>query len=330
MSITVRLPGLLTTVQDQGRPGYQRHGIVAGGAVDAFAARVANLSVGNEDGAAVLEMALTGPALRADRDLLVAQCGADFGFKVQGREMPRDRPVAVRTGEVMSFGPARDGARAWLAIAGGIDVPLVLGSRSTYVRGRIGGHEGRPLVSGDVVPTGQPSAWAVQLWSDLVQTETRHSAWSIRPGTLGRVAGGATVRATRGPEWAQFTEEAQAALFGSDFEVTKDIDRMGMRLSGPMLALREPREEISAAVNVGVVQVPSSGQPIVLLVGRQSVGGYARIAAAATVDLGKLAQFRPGDRLRFEEISLARAHALYLARERDIARVRSGLARLTA
>jgi len=330
MSLTVLKPGLLTSVQDQGRLGFQRHGIVVGGAVDAFAARVANLVVGNDDGAAVLEMALTGPELRAERDLLVAVCGADFGFRVGGQEAPADRAVAVRRGEVLAFGPARAGARAWLAVAGGIDVPVVLGSRSTYVRARFGGHEGRPLVAGDVVPTGTAPPWAVQLWTRLLAEGRRSPSWSVRPETLGRVAGGATVRVTRGPEWDAFTEEAQRTIFASDYEVTKDIDRMGMRLTGPELRLRAPREEVSAAVNVGVVQVPGSGQPIVLLVGRQSVGGYARIAAAATVDLGKLAQFRPGDRIRFEEIPLARAHALLLARERDYARVRAGLARLTA
>lgn len=328
MSLTVLKPGLLTTVQDQGRPGYQRHGIVVGGAVDAFAARVANLAVGNEDGAAVLEMALIGPELRAGRDLLVALCGADFGFRLDGREAPRDRPVAVRGGEVLSFGPARDGARAWLAVAGGIDVPRVLGSRSTYVRGRIGGHEGRPLVTGDTLKVGTPGGWATSLWPQLARTTGRAAAWSIRPATLGRLTGSAAVRVTRGPEWEHFTPEAQRALLTGEYEVTKDIDRMGMRLSGPPLALRVPREEISAAVNVGVVQVPGSGQPIVLLAGRQTVGGYARIAAAVTVDLGKLAQFRPGDRVRFEEITVARAHELYLARERDFARVRSGLGRL--
>ena len=330
MSLTVLKPGLLTSVQDQGRPGYQRHGIVVGGAVDAFAARVANLAVGNADGAAVLEMALTGPELRAERDLLVAVCGADFDFRLAGRPAPRDRPVAVRRGEVLAFGAARNGARAWLAIAGGIEVPVVLGSRSTYVRGRIGGHEGRPLVGGDILKVGQPGGWAQELWQQLASAPSRAAAWSIRPGTLGRIVDGSVVRVTRGPEWEHFTAAAQEALLTAEYEVTKDIDRMGMRLNGPTLALRAPREEISSAVNVGVVQVPSSGQPIVLLVGRQSIGGYARIAAAATVDLGKLAQFRPGDRLRFEEITLVQAHELYLARERDFARLRTGLGRLAS
>ncbi len=288
--LTVLKPGLLTTVQDQGRAGYQRHGIVVGGAVDPFAARVANLVAGNAGGAAVLELAFIGPELRAGADLLVAVCGADFDFKVGGKEMPRDRPVAARRGEVLSFGPARAGARACLAVAGGIDVPAVLGSRSTYVRGRLGGFEGRPLVAGDVVKTGRPADWAARLWQGLINTPDRAAAWSVRPETLGRVSGGATVRAVRGPEWEHFNADAQHTVFGAEYTVTKDIDRMGMRLSGPPLRLKQPREEISSAVNVGVVQVPANGQPIVLLVGRQSVGGYARIAAVATVDLGKLAQ----------------------------------------
>ncbi len=327
--LTVLKPGLLTTVQDQGRTGYQRHGIVVGGAVDAFAARVANLVVGNDGGAAVLELAFTGPELRAMADVLVALCGADFEFKVGGKEAPRDRPVAVRQGEVLTFGPARAGARACLAVAGGIDVPAVLGSRSTYVRGRLGGFEGRPLVAGDVVKCGRPTDWAARQWQSLIATPLRSATWSVRPETLGRVSVGSTVRAVRGPEWDHFDVEAQHTVFGADYTVTKDIDRMGMRLSGPPLMLKQPREEISSAVNVGVVQVPASGQPIVLLVGRQSVGGYARIAAVASVDLGKLAQLRPGESVKFKETTLARAHELLLAREKDFTRVQSGLTRMT-
>lgn len=329
MSLSVIKPGLVTTVQDQGRPGYQRFGIAVGGAVDAFAARVANLVVGNDDQAAVLEAALIGPELRVETDLLIAVCGADFRVTLDGVPVAFDRPVAVRAGGLLRFGSARTGARAWLAVAGGIAVPPVLGSRSTYVRARLGGHEGRPLVAGDRLPVGEPSAWARALLAQLLAKGPGAGApWSVRPGTLGRVAGGARVRVVRGPEWENFGAFSQQTFFAATYSVTKDIDRMGMRLQGPALSLRQPRDEISSAVNVGVVQVPPSGQPIVLLAGRQSVGGYPRIAVVVRVDLGKLAQFKAGDPIQFEEITLRQAHELWLARERDFERVRSNLGRL--
>lgn len=328
MSLFVVKPGLLTLVQDTGRWRYQRYGVVVGGAVDAFAARVANLLVGNDDSAAVIEMALMGPELRAEADTLVALCGEGFELKINGKPVPKDRPAAVAAGETLALVPGRRGARAWLAVAGGVDVPVVLGSRSTYVRGRFGGLEGRPLVAGDRIELGEPVNWAMPLWRQLRAEGTLCPRWSVRPETLGRISGGNLVRAVRGPEWDLFNEESRRSFFGATYTVTKDVDRMGMRLQGPALALTEAREEISSAVNVGVVQVPTSGQPIVLLVGRQTVGGYPRLAAVATVDLGKLAQMKPGDSVCFEEITVAKAHELLLGREKDYERVRTGVARM--
>jgi antagonist of KipI len=325
--IGILKPGLLTTVQDLGRPGYQQYGIVVGGALDAFAARTANLILGNEDNAAVLEMAQTGPDLRFDTETLVAWCGADFDAKVAGQPLPRDRAVRVAAGETISFGFARSGWRAWLAVAGGIDVPLVLGSRSTYRRAGIGGHQGRPLAAGDNLPLGAPGERAQRLLASLRTADQRAARWTVRPETLGRPAAADTVRAVRGPEWAWFQPEAQQAFFSAEWEATREADRMGVRLQGPALTLLKPREMISSAVNTGVVQVPAAGQPIVLLPSRQSVGGYPRLAAVAAVDLGRFTQLRPGDKVRFEEIPLAQAHELYLARERDVTRLRLGLAR---
>jgi antagonist of KipI len=275
-------------------------------------------------------MALQGPELRAEKDGLVALCGAGLEMTVGGVEVPSDRPVVVAAGDVLIFSARRTGARAWLAFAGGLDVPVVQGSRSTYVRGRMGGYEGRPLIAGDTLETGEPSEWALKLGRQLRAAGRRHAGWSVRPETLGRVDGGAGVRVVRGPEWDLFTPQSQHTLFNTSYAVTKDADRMGMRLEGAGLALQAPREEISSGMNVGVVQVPPSGQPIVLLVGRQSVGGYPRIAAVAAVDLGQLAQFKPGDRATFREISIVQAHRLLLARERDFLRVKSELVRMVA
>jgi antagonist of KipI len=326
--ITVLKPGLLTTVQDLGRTGYQQYGIVVGGALDAFAARAANLIVGNEDGAAVLEMAQTGPDLRLAQDALVAWCGADFDAKIGDEPLPRDRAVRVAAGETISFGFARSGLRAWLAVAGGIDVPLVMGSRTTYRRAGIGGHEGRPLVAEDKLATLPASDWAKAILTSLQATRKRATAWTVRPDTMGKPAPAGVVRALRGPEWDWFKVEAQLAFYRAEWQATREADRMGVRLDGPELALEKPREMISSSVNAGVVQVPPAGKPIVLLPSRQSVGGYPRLAAVAAVDLRRFTQLRPGDAVRFEEISLAAAHALYLARERDLNRVRLGLARV--
>jgi antagonist of KipI len=325
----VRQPGLLTTVQDLGRPGYQQYGVVVGGALDGFAARALNLCAGNADDAALLEMAQTGPDLVFDREALIAWGGAGFAPTVGGEPVPRDRAVRVAAGEIVSFGLARSGLRAWLAIAGGIDVPLVMGSRATYRRAGIGGHQGRALVAGDALKLFAPSPWAQQQLAALRAAGKRATAWTVRPEVMGKPAKPGTVRALRGPECEWFTKEARHAFFSAEWRATKEADRMGVRLQGPELTLTKPQEMISSSVNAGVVQVPPAGQPIVLLPSRQSVGGYPRLAAVITADLGRIAQLRPGDTVRFVETTLATAHDIYLARERDLQRVRLGLARLS-
>lgn len=326
--IQVLKSGLLTTVQDLGRPGYQQYGIVVGGALDAFSARVANLIVGNDDNAAVLEMAQTGPELQFERDALIAWNGGDFDAKIGSEPLPRNRAVFVAAGETIIFGRAKRGLRAWLAIDGGIDVPVVMGSRSTYRRARLGGHEGRPLVAGDrlkIFPTGDRAA---ALLGSLKAGQKRATAWTVRPETMGPPAPVGVIRAMNGPEWEFFSGDAQKDFYMAEWKATKDADRMGVSLQGPGLSLVKPQEMISTAVNTGVVQVPNSGFPIVLLPSRQTVGGYPRIAAVASVDIGRFAQLRPGECVRFEKISLQIAHDLYLARERDLGRVRMGLARI--
>lgn len=322
--ISVVKPGLLTTVQDLGRFGYQKFGVVVGGALDRFAARVVNSIVGNDENAAVLEFAQLGPELRFERDALIAWTGADFAARIGGELLPSDRAVRVRAGEVATFGAARSGLRGWLAVAGGIDVPLVLGSRTTYRRGGFGGFEGRPLRAGDVLRGGELSEWT----RTYLGKAPRVSTWSVRPPTLGKPPSAGAVRAMRGPEWDWFEAEAQRLFFATEWTATKDADRMGVRLNGPALPQRAAREMISEGVADGVVQVPAGGAPIVLLPSRQTVGGYPRIAVVATVDMGRLAQLAPARTIRFEEISVAEAQSLYLARERDLNRVRTGLARL--
>jgi len=328
MGVTVLKSGLLSTVQDLGRAGYQRYGIAVGGAVDATAARVANLLVGNSENAALLEIALIGPELRADQELLVAWCGGDFAAWIDDHPLPKERPVRVPAGSVLSFGPVRSGAMAWLAFAGGIDVPVLLGSRSTHRQAKFGGREGRGLIPGDKLALLPPSERAAGLLAELHASGRVAPTWCARVAALGEPAVAGTLRFVRGPEWDWFTEEAQERFVSESYLVTKDADRMGVRFKGPELALAAPREMISSSVNTGVVQVPPSGQPIVLSAARQTIGGYPRLAAVAAVDYPAIAQLKPGDAVRFEEVGLPEAHALLLRREQDLNRLRLGLTRL--
>lgn len=316
--IHVLRPGMLTTVQDHGRGGFQKFGVVAGGAADPFAARVANLLTGNEGDAAVIEMALAGPRLHFDREALVAWCGADFTATLDGRPLLKNRPVLVRTESVIDFTGTRRGAMAWLAIAGGITVPEVMGSRSTDTGTHIGGHEGRPLAAGDELPTGDPAAWALSMMK-LLRASGREASWSLIPESLGKPNGQGMLRVVQGPEWEWFSPSTRERFTGAIYGVSKDSNRMGIRLEGSPLHLDHSREMISSAVQHGAIQVPPSGQPIVLGADRQTLGGYPRIGVVVTADVGKLAQLRPGEPVRFREIPQAVAHALLIERERDLA-----------
>lgn len=310
--------GLLTTVQDLGRRGYQHLGVVVGGAADPFSARVANFLAGNLENAALLEMAFAGPKLRFVQDAVIAWCGADFTATCDGKPLPKNRPVSLKAGSVLGFGGTKTGAIAWLAIAGGIDVPEVMGSHSTDLAGKFGGFEGRKLAAGDRLAIGRNESAKPFSQRDAASS-------SLVPERLVAVCGPGVVRVMRGPEWEWFSKEARETFFQSIFDVTKDGNRMGTRLSGPPLSLAKPREMISAPVDHGVIQVPPSGQPIILGADRQTIGGYPRIGVVATVDLGKLAQFRPGETVRFHEIQASEAHELLLRRERDFAIARAYL-----
>jgi antagonist of KipI len=318
VSIRVARPGLLTTVQDLGRSGWQRHGVVVGGAMDATALRIANTLVGNPERAAGLELTLIGPTLECNDDHLFALAGADLNAHVDREPVPVGRPCIASKGSVLSFTGARAGCRAYLAIAGGIDVPAVLGSRSTDVRARIGGVAGRGLVAGDVLPIGTPSAHAQRTLQDLSARGRRVADWGAGPSLRAATTAEPVVRVLRGLEFDMFDDASRALLFATAFQVSAQSDRMGYRLEGARLTLEQPRELMSAPIALGTVQVPSGGDPIVLMADRQSVGGYPRIAQVITVDLPLLAQAAPGTRVRFREVSLEQAQTLYLERERDL------------
>ncbi|MDJ0365457.1 biotin-dependent carboxyltransferase family protein [Hymenobacter sp. H14-R3] len=321
MSISVLKPGLLTTVQDLGRPGYQKTGLVVSGALDATALRTANLLVGNPETAAGLECTLRGPTLRFETDALLALTGADLAATIGGEPVPLGRPVAVRAGAVLAFGASKTSGRAWLAVAGGVAVPLVLGSRATYLRAALGWLAGRALQAGDVLPVGEWPVAARRLFDAIKLNESEDWAaakWYV--AAIGTACPGKPLvaRALPGPEYEQFAPASQRAFWTENFTVTTEVDRMGCRLSGPLLARTTATELLSSAVTFGTVQVPAGGQPIVLLADRQTTGGYPRLAQVITADLGRLAQALPGTLLRFQPVALAEAQALYLAQEQRL------------
>jgi antagonist of KipI len=329
MSLSILRPGLLTTVQDLGRPGYQHLGVVVSGAMDAVALRVANLLVGNPETAAGLEITLLGPTLRFGADNLIALTGADLSPTINGQPVPTHRLVAVRAGTVLAFGAARAGCRAYLAVAGGLTVPPVLGSRSTYLRASLGGWHGRALQAGDELPTGTLSPAAQQLWQLLVSVGLSApwvaARWRPSPALCPTPQTQPLVRAVRGPEYEQFDEASQRAFWRAPFAITPAADRMGYRLQGPVLQRAIATELLSSAVTFGTVQVPPGGQPIVLLADAQTTGGYPRLAQVITADFSVLAQARPGQALRFQEVSLDEAQALYLAQERQLRGLRQAI-----
>lgn len=314
--IRIARGGLLTTVQDGGRHGMQQHGIVTAGAMDQAAYRIANLLVGNTAGAAALEATMVGPTLEFQADALVALTGADMGATLDDRAVSLWRPFTARAGAVLVMGSVRSGCRSFIAVAGGIDVPLVLGSRSTDLIASIGGLDGRALRPSDMLRTGDPSDAARTIAVRLAATPeaARAAGRSLMP----RYTRDPVVRVIAGPDHDRFSNRSRARLTGDAFEVTAQSNRMGIRLSGSALSLAGAYDLVSSPVATGTVQVPPSGEPIVLMSDHQTIGGYPRLAVAITVDLPLLAQAPPGASIRFRQVTVPEAQSLYLHRERDL------------
>ena len=323
MNLLVHRPGLLSTVQDRGRNGWQSRGIGPGGAVDPLALRLANILVGNAADAAGLEFTLTGPVLRFESDAVIAVTGANLSATIGDRPVPAWHAVLVRAGCELTFGAPVSGCRAYLAIAGGIDVPIVLGGRGTHLRARFGGLNGRALVAGDRLTVGDASSDAQRLAAHLAKSE---QPWLAEHATLAReltatAYADAPVRLLPGRDTDRLDDAGRRAIFSTPFRVAPHSDRMGVRLEGPGLELAPAEPCLSEPVTSGTVQLPPDGQPIILLADRQTTGGYPVIGHVATVDLPKLAQRRPGESLRFAPFTLDDAQRAMLERERAIATV---------
>ncbi len=291
---SVLVPGMLTTVQDSGRWGYQGKGMPVAGAMDMQAFVLGNILVGNDENAAALEVTLMGPTLSvAEGEGVVAVTGADLGFKVNGGDVPNWTVVSVKAGDVLSFTAPRSGCRAYLCVSGGIDVPRVMESRSTYTRAKVGGLEGRALKKGDTLRCGE----SAPLWK---RCEGLVCPEALRP--LRDPA--APLRVIPGPQDDLFTEKGLASFYGTEYVVSNSADRMGYRMDGEPIEHTGAADIISDAIPLGAVQVPGHGQPIVMLADRQTTGGYTKIGVVCSVDVASLSQRLPGATVRFVKISL--------------------------
>jgi len=311
--LRVESPGLLTTVQDLGRWGHQRDGMVVAGAMDPFAASVANMLVGSPRNAAVLEITLLGPVLRALTDLRLALCGGNLSASVDGLPVPLWKTLTLREGQTLAFGRRRAGARAYLGVPGGFLVPAVLGSRATFLRGRLGGFEGRPLRVGDVLD-GIPQC--------LTPAER-----GLRPADIPAYALPAILRVLPSPHLPAFTQGGRDTFFSATYTVSPQSDRQGYRLNGPAVARTDVADILSEAMPLGGVQIPPDGQPILLMADRQTTGGYPLVGVVIWADLARAGQLAPGDPVRFQAVTLAEAHALAIRQERWLRVVAGGSAR---
>ncbi|MHB8447525.1 MAG: 5-oxoprolinase subunit C family protein [Rudaea sp.] len=319
MTITVLAPGWQTSVQDGGRRGLAALGVGASGAMDEVSRRLANILVGNVDNAAALEITLRGPRLRFDADCIVALTGAALDG------LPMWRPVALRAGTEISFGTMAHGAYAYLAVAGGIGSEAVLGSRSADIAAGLG----LPAGAGDVLPILHASPKLHRdLWRSFDARPLEANAgkrgffpanWSLNPHPWFDLDPHNPVGVIEGAHFAQLADAARRRLFAAAFRIGGDSSRMGLRLREARLELRKPPELVSAGVVPGTLQLPPSGDPIVLMAEAPTCGGYPRIAHVTAVDLPRLAQRRPGDSVRFAPVSLAEAQTRYLERERALA-----------
>lgn len=302
MTIEVIKPGLFSVFQDLGRRGYQRFGVPVNGAMDERAHRMANWLVGNSAAMATLEVTMLGPTLIFHATTTIAISGADLGANINSSSLPPGKSANVRPGDTLTFGRRAGGARAYLAVRGGYDLPPIMGSVSTNSRARFGGIDGQPLYKGDTIRLLRPS----------LVTGMKKQARPVYSQNI-LLCEDAPVRVMKGLEWGSFSTTSQKYLLADPYKITPQSDRMGYRLSGPELGVSVVQDMLSETVGFGTIQVPPDGQPIILMADRGTSGGYPRIAHVISVDLPRLAQMVPGQSLRFELIDLEAAQKLVLS-----------------
>ncbi|TJX14209.1 biotin-dependent carboxyltransferase family protein [Tissierella creatinini] len=300
--------GLFTTIQDKGRWGYQQFGMPVAGAMDNFASRVANLLVGNDENEALLETTFMGPEIEFDCHEIIAITGANMKPKINGDPVAMWTSIPVSKGDKLSFESAVTGLRGYIAFSRIIKVPEIMGSKSTYIRGKLGGLEGRKITNGDELTLGEKTL------SDT-GTYIPKNFIPIYPKEY-------TLRIILGPQDDYFTEEGIQTFLNSTYKITSEADRMGYRLDGPLITHKKGADIISDGIVFGSVQVPGSGLPIIMMSDRGTTGGYTKIATVVTPDLSILAQMAPGTTLTFEKADVYESHKIYKEYEENISQLK--------
>lgn len=293
--------GLLTTVQDAGRRGYQRFGLGVSGAVDVHAYIYANILVGNTHNEAVLEVTLLGPTIEFTSPAVIAITGGDLSPTLNRAPFPMYRAMRVEKGDILSFGSARSGCRAYISFAGGLAITPIMGSRSTYIKAELGGYEGRKLMKGDEIAFRKPGLMPPNLNWRVMEPEVFNGDY--------------TVRVLMGPQEDRFTAAGIQTFLNSPYAVTNDFDRMGYRLTGPKITHVTDGNIITDGITFGAIQVPDGGEPIIMLADRQTTGGYAKIASVINVDMPMVAQSKAGDTIRFAKTDIRTAQDAFLAQK---------------
>lgn len=324
MSIKILQPGFWTTIQDLGRYGSQKFGVIVGGAMDALAVRIANLLVGNDEREATIEVTMFGLEMEFLDDHLIAVTGGDLDARLDGEKLPTWRPVLVRKNQVLKFNAPISGARAYIAFSGGIQVPEVMGSKSTYIQANIGGYDGRQLQENDVICFGEKTEIGKLLMEQLEEMDS-HYEWCVNYGSFYSFKKEQTIRVLQGSEFDWFDEDSKHAFTNEAYKISLNSNRMGYQLEGKKLSLRKEAELLSEGVTYGTIQVPSGGIPIILMAERQTTGGYPKIAQVVSVDLPRLAQSQPGNTINFKFISLEEAEQLLLQQMRDLELLKTGI-----
>lgn len=310
MGIRVLKAGMLTTVQDLGRTGYQSQGFSVAGVMDVRSFKIANLLLDNPENEAVLEFTLIGPTLQFTSETIIAITGGDFSPTINGEPAPMYEAVYMHRGDVLKFGSARTGSRGYLAFSSYLDVPVVMGSRCTNLKSKIGGFKGRKLKDEDYIGFRMKRRYLPYFLSR-----------KLKPDDFS--AESETLRVILGPQDEMFSKQGIDTFLSQEYVVTSDFDRMGCRLEGPFIAAKDKTDMISDGIAYGSIQVPSHGKPIILLSDRQTTGGYPKIATVASVDIPKLVQRKTDHKIRFTAISVQESQKLYREEEKAYEKMRN-------
>jgi len=299
--------GIFDTIQDLGRYGYQQFGMPVSGAMDSYALRIGNRILGNKENEAGIELSSPGLFLEVLSRTVIAIAGANFNSAINNLPVPMWEALEVKKGDKISFNQIKKGSRSYLLVAGGIKVPCLLGSKSTYIRAKIGGLKGRSLKRSDIIHIGNPEK---KLQDVIGRKVTSHDIPDYHEEN--------EIRVILGPQDDYFSETSLSTFLNSFYEITVNSDRMGYRLKGPKIESKNGSDIITDGIPPGSIQVPRNGMPIVMLADRQTTGGYAKIATVISVDIDKFAQIKPGNKIRFRKVDLEEAHRLLLEREEKI------------